>query len=369
MASENHEHHHEAHKEHHEEHHHEHKKCFLGKDRIWKIATIVFAIAFILFFVLFLTADRGTNNSNSTGTDASCSITPDANLIGEQTVDFLSANFPVTGIVLKNAVLERGLVNVTISVQGQDLNIFTSTDGEILFIPGGAPIYKTEYAAEKAAAEAEAAKPADVPKTTKPKVDVFVMSHCPYGTQVEKGLLPVVNLLKDKADIQIKFVNYAMHGTTEITEEINQYCIQQEYSDKYYSYLGCFLEDGNTSRCIAKEGFDTTLLEACYTQTDTDFNISGMYADKATWKGDFPTFAIYDAENQLYGVQGSPSTVINGVLVKNMPRDSQGILDNICAAFTDSDKPSECNTELSTTTPGPGFGFDSTSTNTDASCS
>jgi len=368
MVSENHVH-HEAHKEHHEEHHHSARKCFLGKDKIWKIATIVSAIAFIVFLVLFLTAGRGTDNPNPVGTDDSCSITPNANLIGEQTVDFLSSNFPVTGIVLKSAVLERGLVNVTISVQGQDLNIFTSTDGEILFIPGGAPIYKTEYIAQKAAAEAEASKPIDVPKTAKPKAEFFVMSHCPYGTQIEKGLLPVVNLLKGKVDIQIKFVNYAMHGLTEVNEEINQYCIQQEYSDKYYDYLGCFLEDGNTSRCIEKEGFDTSVLEACYTQTDTDFNISGMYANKSTWKGDFPTFAIYDAENQLYGVAGSPSTVINGVLVKNMPRDSQGILDSICSAFTDSDKPSECNTELSTTTPGPGFGFDSTSSGTDASCS
>jgi len=349
---------HEAHKEHHEEHHeahHEGKKCCKGK--LWMITTAVFAIAFVIFLVLFLTAGRGTNNTNSA--DGSCTITPDANIIGQQTVDFLSANFPVTGIVLKNSVLERGLVNVTISVQGHDLNIFTSTDGEILFIPGRAPIYKTEYAAQKAKADAEAAAPVDVPKTAKPKVDVYVMSYCPYGTQIEKGLLPVVNLLKDKADIKIKFVNYTLHGEKETIENMNQYCIQEKYPTKFYDYLGCFLEDSNYSRCIAKEGFDANVLTSCVTKLNSDYNITANE----------PQFAIYDAENKAYGVQGSPSTVINGVLVKNMPRDAAGILKNVCSAFTDADKPSECNTTLSAVTPGPGFGYDSNATSaTTANC-
>jgi hypothetical protein len=49
-------------------------------------------------------------------------------------------------------------------------------------------------------------------KREKPDVDVFVMSYCPFGTQIEKGLLPVWDLLGDKINLNIRFVDYAMHG-------------------------------------------------------------------------------------------------------------------------------------------------------------
>jgi len=358
----------ENHNEHdHKEHEHHEKKKF-SNEKMWMITTAIFAVAFVLFLVLFLTSNSSSNNSNVTGLfgltnnideTGSCSITPDANAIGEKTVEFLSANFPVTGIVLKSSVLERGLVNVTINVQGQDMNIYTSNDGEIVFIPGGAPIYKTEFAKLKAEADANAqAEAASIPKTDKPKVEVFVMSHCPYGTQIEKGLLPVVDLLKDKADIQIKFVNYTLHGEKETNEQMNQYCIQQEYPTKYFDYLGCFLEDSNADRCIAKLGFDTTVLSACTTKLDADYSLTANQ----------PQFSIYDAENQAYGVTGSPATVLNGVLVKDMPRSSQGILERICATYIN--QPAECSTALSTETPAAGFGYNAgTASTTSASCS
>jgi hypothetical protein len=69
------------------------------------------------------------------------------------------------------------------------------------------------------------------------------MSYCPFGTQAEKGILPVVNLLKDKIDFKVKFVNYAMHGKKEIDENNLQYCIQKEEPNKYNSYLTCFLKE------------------------------------------------------------------------------------------------------------------------------
>jgi len=70
-----------------------------------------------------------------------------------------------------------------------------------------------------------------------PEVELFVMSHCPYGTQMEKGILPVVELLGDKIDFKIRFVYYAMHGEKEVNEEARQYCIQKEQKDKFISYF------------------------------------------------------------------------------------------------------------------------------------
>jgi len=43
-----------------------------------------------------------------------------------------------------------------------------------------------------AAADEPAPAAQELPKTAKPKVELFVMSHCPYGTQAEKAMIPVV---------------------------------------------------------------------------------------------------------------------------------------------------------------------------------
>jgi len=49
------------------------------------------------------------------------------------------------------------------------------------------------------------------------------MSYCPYGTQIEKGILPVINALGNKIKFSLKFVDYAMHGKKEIDENSRQY--------------------------------------------------------------------------------------------------------------------------------------------------
>ncbi len=59
------------------------------------------------------------------------------------------------------------------------------------------------------------------------------MAYCPYGTQEEKGILPVVNTLNNKIDFKVKFCDYAMHGKQEIDEQLNQYCIETEQADKF----------------------------------------------------------------------------------------------------------------------------------------
>ncbi len=47
------------------------------------------------------------------------------------------------------------------------------------------------------------------------------MSYCPYGTQAEKGILPVVALLGDKIDFKLRTVHYVLHGDKEDLENKN----------------------------------------------------------------------------------------------------------------------------------------------------
>ncbi len=195
-------------------------------------------------------------------------------------------------------------------------------------------------------------------KRDTPKVDLFIMSHCPYGTQMEKGMLPVVELLGNKIDFNIRFVYYAMHGEKEVKEQTAQYCIQKEQNEKFLPYLKCFLEAGNSEGCLIKANVDRTMLGVCVKKTDEEFNITANFNDNSKWlSGRYPLFNT-DAElNTKYNVGGSPTLVINDVEAA-ASRDPQSLLDAVCVGF--KEKPVECNQLLSSAAYAAGFGFSQT---------
>lgn len=196
-------------------------------------------------------------------------------------------------------------------------------------------------------------------KKDKPEVELFVMSQCPYGTQIEKGIIPVIETLGSKVSFAVKFCDYAMHGEVEIKEELQQYCIETEQNNKYLGYLKCFLEAGKSDECVTSTGVDKAKLSACIAATDEKYQVTKNFADKTTWKGNYPTFNVFKDAVDKYGVAGSPTLVINGV-VASSARDSASLLDAVCTGF--KVKPAECSTKLSLTSPTAGFGFSTTTT-------
>ncbi len=192
-------------------------------------------------------------------------------------------------------------------------------------------------------------------KREKPEVDVFVMSHCPFGTQIEKGLLPVWDLLGDKVDLNIRFVDYAMHGEKEVKEQLRQYCVGEQGKLKLRKYLGCFLKEGEEGdRCVKEAGVDSGELAACTKKVDKEFGVIKALEDKSNWKGRFPPFPIHAEMAQKYGVRGSPTLVINDVVVES-GRSPKAIRDAICKGF--KEQPPECSKEIDDANPSPGFGF------------
>ncbi|MEK6947053.1 MAG: hypothetical protein AABX32_05600 [Nanoarchaeota archaeon] len=193
-----------------------------------------------------------------------------------------------------------------------------------------------------------------VQKSAKPTADLFVMSYCPYGLQMEKVLIPVAKLLGDKADIKIRWVSYAMHGQKEVEENLRQYCIQKEQSGKYWDYLICFVTTTDTESCQKQTGIDTGKLSSCYQSSDKQFGIMDSFNDQSTWlSGRFPQFNIDKSLNQQYGVQGSPTFILNGKEVA-VSRNPESVKAAICSAFLSA--PSECKTQLSSNEAAPGAG-------------
>lgn len=288
-----------------------------------------------------------------------------------KTEKFINENLiqPGNEVTISDIKEENGLYKLTVKfTSGQTVDSFLSKDGN-RFYPqvydiAALEAQKNGQTNTNAANSQTASK--DIPKTDKPKVELFVMAFCPYGTQIEKGMLPVVNTLKDKIDFQVKFCDYSMHGKQEIDEQLNQYCIETEQAGKYLSYLKCFLDAGKGADCLKSTGIDQTKMSACVAKTDAKFKVTANYNDKTTWlSGQYPLFDVYKDDNTKYNVQGSPTLVINGV-ESSAGRDATSLLKAICGAF--NTQPEECKTVLSTTAPSTGFGFDASGPNSAASC-
>lgn len=244
---------------------------------------------------------------------------------------------------------QSGLYEVIVKFQGSDLPLYLTKDGENL-INGLTPLAELN-AAPVAQQEAP---PQEVVKSDKPKVELFIMTHCPYGTQAEKGFVPFMKAIGDKVDAKIRFVHYFMHtNQQEEVETPRQVCIREEQPDKFEAYLECFLggKSGTTDEAITCElevGIDSEALQTCI-----DTNADGYYAEDS-------------ALSEEYGVRGSPTLVVNGQIVQS-GRNPDAYLQTVCGAFNIA--PEECETALSTENPSPGFGYGSSGVASSASCS
>ncbi len=263
-----------------------------------------------------------------------------------------------TKATIKEVKEANGLYSITLEVGGRDYTSYMTKDGT-KFFQSGLDIAEVE---KQAQAGSDTEPKTTVTKSDKPSVELFVMSYCPYGTQIEKGIIPAIQTLGSKIDFSLKFCDYAMHGDKELNENLTQYCIQKEQSGKLISYLQCFLKAGDQASCLTQTGIDKNKLSSCVSATDKEFKVTEKSKDKNTWTSSFPPFDVFKADNQKYGVQGSPTLVINGAQVSS-GRDADALLKTICSAFNTA--PEECNKQLSQASPAAGFG-EGTAATTDA---
>ena len=290
----------------------------------WAVATVVLAVLLLLVLFTNMTGNTITGNVISTAS-ASDTVLTYANSMG------------VDAEIIKVEDIGNAY-EVSLEVQGQPGIIHITKDGKYIGQLAEIPDLN-ELSTETQP------QPTDVPKSDKPVVELFIMTHCPYGTQAEKGIIPTIEALGNKINAKIRFVHYFMHDPEEAETPI-QICIREEQSEKYYDYLTAFLEAGDTESAQTTAGIDKAKLASCI-------------ADKAE-----QYYADDSALSQGYGVQGSPTLVINGAQASS-GRDSASYLNAICSAFTEA--PAECDTVLSSTSPSPGFGYNE-GTDTGAQC-
>ena len=87
-------------------------------------------------------------------------------------------------------------------------------------------------------------------KESRVRVELYVMSLCPFGVQAENGLLPVAKAYEKQIDLRLGFIASAapgaegaspkfssLHGEPEVVEDIRQLCVKELAPKKYLDFI------------------------------------------------------------------------------------------------------------------------------------
>lgn len=197
--------------------------------------------------------------------------------------------------------------------------------------------------------------PEAAPKSETPDVKMFVMAFCPFGEQAENGVGPAARLLG--VDVEPHFVIYgnyrgggpdfcmesgkycSMHGIGELDEGIRQLCIYKNFKPKWWDYV-----DYVNSKCSLQN------IESCWKDAA---NSVGIDVSKIENCKDTEGVSLAKSEyelNQKYGVQGSPTILINEKAYSG-GRSPEDFKNALCAAF--KSPPAACSQNLGSSSQAP----------------
>lgn len=323
------------HEEHHEAHEHHKRHDFTSKVRQnpWILSTFICgALVLILLISTFFGGFTGKVISG--------------NAAGQKLIKFYES-MGVENITLESVKEISGIYQVNINYQGQTIPLYITKDGKNIITS----LNPTETEEETTG---------EIPQTTKPSVELYVFTYCPYGTQMEKAVIPAVKALGDTIDFKIRQIG-AMHGDHEELEAKRQLCIEKYYPSKFLDYVLKFASDSAIGTCNGNATCVTPRITTIYATLGIDsIKINTCISSEAD--------AMYNAEvsnAQSKGVSGSPTMIINGVTAQPSSRSPEAVKETICSGF--NNLPSQCSVSLSTDASSAGFGSGSGSS-TSASC-
>lgn len=130
----------------------------------------------------------------------------------------------------------------------------------------------------KADCEDDTCKESLVCREKKPnRLDVFVMSQCPYGVLGLNAMKDVFEAFGDEMEFGIHYIASkqgdefrSLHGQPEVEENIRELCAIEHYAKdkKYMDYIWCRNKDirsQNWQECAKSSGIDAKVIEKCST--------------------------------------------------------------------------------------------------------
>jgi len=286
------------------------------RENPWIVSTIVLGVLAIILIAGNFTGGLTGNVISSTAA-------------GEQLLSFYEAS-GADGLEINSVDEVSGLYRVNFDYQETVIPIYVTKDGKFA---GSLSAISASTSSEDSGV--------NVPKTDRPKVELFVWGYCPYGVQAQGPLAEVVSLLGDSADFRT-VLYYDGHGEFETQQNKIQECIQEIAPSKYWDYAAGFVDDiypkcsqDGTVSCDKTESIN--LMKSLGINSDEVFSCVDS-------KGEDLLSEASSRASEL-GVSGSPTLVVNGVKTQPSSRTAEAFKSIICEAY--SDAPSECDTALS----------------------
>jgi hypothetical protein len=105
----------------------------------------------------------------------------------------------------------------------------------------------------------------------KKSVDLFVMSHCPYGTKAMLAAKEFADAFGKDAAVSVHFIGdnkggqlSSMHGADEVADDLREVCAVQHYSkdQKFLEFLACRSKDlkADWKSCTGANGIDADVI-------------------------------------------------------------------------------------------------------------
>ncbi len=280
--------------------------------------------------------------------------------VAEKAINYINENFDVGGAAsLISVGEENGVYKIHLKIGENEYDSYVTKDGKLLFTEGidlNPPTAK------------------EIPKTDVPGVKLFAMAFCPYGNQAEELMMPVVELLKNKAEIDLHYVIYnnyqsgypdycldeenkycSMHGIQEINQDIREICVQKYQRNKLWDFV-MKINKETTSRNVDEKweeiaknlGIDVQKIKDCQTIEAETLLAQEVGLNKVEYPVQDPT---RHQNQEKITISGSPTLVINGMIYDG-ERSSEGYKEAICSGF--KNPPEECSQTLENETGSPG---------------
>ncbi len=112
-------------------------------------------------------------------------------------------------------------------------------------------------------------------ETKSNRLDLFVMSECPYGIQAMNSMKEVLTNFNNKVDFELHFIANdngdgtfsSLHGQTEVDEDIRESCVMKYYPEnyKFMDYIWCRNQNikGDWQPCATQNGVDVAKIKTC----------------------------------------------------------------------------------------------------------
>ena len=285
------------------------------KKNPWVLTTIVLGVLVIIALL---------NNGFALGISA--------NKASQNLLEYYQNN-GVEGLSIESVEKISGLYQVNFEYQGNTVPMYVTKDGKYI-AASLSPLIISD-------SEPKDTEQQNIPKSDKPKVELFIWGYCPYGVQAQGPLAEVASLLRDYADFKA-VLYYDGHGAFETQQNKIQECIQEIAPEKYWDYAAKFVTD-IYPKCGTSKDVDCDKTESVKLMKSLGID-STKILSCVDEKGD-DLLSTASSRAKSLGVTGSPTLVINGVKANPSSRTADAFKSSICTAF--NTPPEACGEQLS----------------------